>query len=148
MTARTARHDSSLRIAAAAAMAGLVLASGGCSAGTAGETTPASPGASVAVTIPSDGITLRALGFSNGPGTAFSIPHGSVLTSRIDQENVVTMVFAEPSGETLRAYLVRALPAAGFTIAATADDALTFAGHGWSGSFVGGAESAVTLRRQ
>lgn len=127
---------------------GIVLAVSGCGAGGVGETRPTSPVPVASATIPADGIDLRALGFLNGPRTQFSIPRDSVLTMRIDQENVVTMIFADPSGEALRAYFVRALPAAGFTIDGTSVDALTFTGNGWSGSFVAGKESAVTLRRQ
>lgn len=100
------------------------------------------------MTIPSDGITLLALGFMHGPSAEFSIPQGSVLTRRVDQENVVTLVFAEPSGAVLQSYFVKALPSAAFSIEASADTALTFRGHGWSGSFIAGTESAVTLRRE
>lgn len=135
-------------LALTAGVLGLVLTASGCSAGAAGEASPTSTAPVASATIPADGIDLRALGFLNGPGAQFSIPRDSVLTMRIDQENVVTMIFADPSGEALRAYFVRALPEAGFTIDGTAADALTFTGHGWSGSFVTGKESAVTLRRQ
>lgn len=118
----------------------------GCSASTEETATPTST--STQATIPSDGVTLRSLGFSHGPNTQFSIPQGSVLTTRIDQANVVTLVFAEPSGQTLRDYFVRALPDAGFTIDSVADDALVFSGHGWNGSFITGSPSAVSLRIQ
>jgi hypothetical protein len=132
----------------AAGVLSVVLGVSGCGAGAAGEARPTSTVPVASATIPADGIDLRGLGFLNGPKTQFSIPRDSVLTMRIDQENVVTMIFAEPSGESLREYFVRVLPAAGFTIEGTAADALTFSGHGWSGSFVTGTESAVTLRRR
>lgn len=118
----------------------------GCSAGT---TTP-SPTVtqSVAPSIPADGVTLKALGFQHGPLETFSIPTTSVLVTRIDQINVVTLIFDRPDSAELMQYFATALPAAGFTITAQADDALTFEDAGWTGSFITGDQSAVTLRRR
>ncbi len=122
---------------------------GGCSVPVAGSSPTSTQTASVPVTptIPSDGVSLRALGFVNGPSTAFSIPQGSVLTTRIDHDDVVTLVFAAPAGSELEAYFTDALPKAGFTIKSSANDAITFTGYGWDGSFVAAEESGVTLRR-
>ena len=46
---------------------------------------------------------------------------------------------AAQGADAVEAYLRRALPATGFSITADGPDgsALTFAGHGWSGSFTG-----------
>jgi hypothetical protein len=47
------------------------------------------------------------------------------------------------------AYLRRALPAAGFTTlnADASGSAVTFAGHGWRGSFTGNARASAILLR-
>lgn len=106
-------------------------------------TTSASPTASVS------GITLRQLGFRNGPRDEFSLPSDLVLATSVDQPNVVTLVLARPSPQTVADYLRATLPANGFTIGARAEagQALTFAGHGWTGAFTGtGTTTAIVLR--
>ena len=64
--------------------------------------------------IPSDGITLAALGYLNGPIQQFSLPHTAVIRAKVDQPNNVTAVVSSPSPAELSSYLRRALPAAGF----------------------------------
>jgi hypothetical protein len=95
------------------------------------------------------GLTLRQLGFDNGPLDAFSLPRDSVISTAVDQPNVVTIVLAGPSPQTVEGYLRDTLPRQGFTIDARADagQAMTFDGNGWSGAFTGtGATSAIVLR--
>ncbi len=102
-----------------------------------------SPSATVA------GVTLRQLGFTNGPLDEFSLPSDLVVTTAVDQPNVVTIVLARPSPETVEDYLRATLPNQGFAIDARADagKAMTFEGHGWTGAFTGtGATSAIVLR--
>jgi hypothetical protein len=126
----------------------------GCSAGSASDSSPASPVASPAgvSTVLSDGVTLAALGYLNGPEQQqFSLPRTAAVTAKVDQPNNVAMVVSSPPPAEIAAYLRRALPAAGFTI--TADDAsattMTFSGNGWIGSFTGNDRvSAVLLRPQ
>jgi hypothetical protein len=106
---------------------------------------------SAPVSIPSDGITLAALGYLHGPLEQFSLPRTAVITTKVDQPNNVTAVVSSPPAREVGAYLRRALPAAGFVITADrpAANTMTFAGHGWSGSFTGDAgASAVLLRPQ
>ncbi len=94
------------------------------------------------------GITLRQLGFRNGP-EQFSLPSDLVLATSVDQPNVVTVVLARPSPQTVEDYLRATLPTSGFTIDARAEagQALTFAGHGWTGAFTGtGTTTAIVLR--
>ena len=58
-------------------------------------------------------------------------------------------MLSSPPPADVEAYLRRALPATGFTITADGPDAsaLTFAGHGWTGSFTASdATSAILLR--
>jgi len=101
------------------------------------------------VEIPADGSSLRSLGFSNGPVTAFSVPNDVVVTTRVDQPTGVTAVFTQPAATEVADYLVRTLPKTGFVVTsqATADASLTFTGYGWSGSFTGtGDSSAVVLK--
>ena len=60
---------------------------------------PELPSATVA------GVTLRQLGFTNGPLDEFSLPSDLVVTTAVDQPNVVTIVLARPSPETVEDYL-------------------------------------------
>ena len=95
------------------------------------------------------GVTLRQLGFTNGPLDEFSLPRDLVVSTAVDQPNVVTIVLARPSPQTVEDYLRDTLPSEGFTIDARADagQAMTFDGNGWSGAFTGtGATSAIVLR--
>jgi hypothetical protein len=94
---------------------------------------------------------LQALGYLNGPVSQFSLPRSSVLIATVDQANNVTAVLSRPSATEVAAYLRRALPMTGFAV--VDDDpaglALTFTGHGWTGSFTGNeVTSAVLLRPQ
>ena len=126
----------------------------GCGAAGVSEPEPSrSPVASSAATaepsIPADGLTLRELGFTNGPIDTFSVPASSIITDKVDQPNAVTVVMSAPDTPTLAAYYRTALPAAGFTV--TADDrangTMTFGGHGWTGVLTGSdAATAVALR--
>ena len=95
------------------------------------------------------GLSLRQLGFNNGPLDEFSLPSNLQISTRVDQPNVVTIVLTSPSPELIEDYLRATLPQEGFTIdaRAAAGQAMTFAGHGWTGGFTGtGANSAVVLR--
>ena len=136
-------------LAAAVTVLGCLLM--GCSVGYPNDGTSAAPTTSSAPSpsIPSDGITLAALGYLNGPIHQFSLPRTAVITAKVDQPNNVVTVVSSPSPAELRSYLLRALPAAGFEI--TADRArantLTFAGHGWTGSFTGDDRASAVLLR-
>ena len=95
------------------------------------------------------GVTLRQLRFDNGPLDEYSLPRDLVVSTAVDQPNVVTIVLARPSPQTVEDYLRDTLPSEGFTIDARADagQAMTFDGNGWSGAFTGtGATSAIVLR--
>jgi hypothetical protein len=103
------------------------------------------------VTIPADGVSLRSLGYVNGPVQQFSLPRSSVLTASVDQANNVTAVLSHPAATEVVAYLRRTLPMTGFTIVndEPAGLAMTFTGYGWTGSFTGNdTTSAVLLRPQ
>jgi len=125
----------------------------GCSARPSSDSTPAPPTVSAASppAIPSDGSTLAALGYLNGPIQQFSLPRTVRITTKVDQPNNVVAVVSSPSPAAIASYLRRALPAAGFEITADNPEAntMTFAGYGWSGSFTGHDQvSAVLLRPQ
>jgi hypothetical protein len=95
------------------------------------------------------GLTLRQLGFENGPLDEFSLPSDVVITTSVDQPNAVTLILSSPSPATVEAYLRATLPELGFTIdvRATEGQAMRFRGNGWTGGFTGtGATSAVVLR--
>lgn len=110
---------------------------------TASPTPPPSPSATIET-----GLTLQQLGFENGP-TGFTLPPESVITTKVDQPNVVTVVLSRPGPQTVEDYLRSTLPDEGFTIDArsTANGALTFKGNGWTGGFTGTTvSSAIVLR--
>lgn len=95
------------------------------------------------------GVTLRQLGFTNGPLDEFTLPSTLEVSAKVDQPNVVSIVLVNPSPAEVEDYLRAALPREGFRIdaRATAGAAMTFAGHGWTGGFTGtGTSSAVVLR--
>jgi hypothetical protein len=136
-------------LAAATALVACLLM--GCSAASSSDSSPAPPSVAAArpPSIPSDGVTLAALGFLNGPVDQFSLPRTAIIATRVDQPNNVAVVVPSPRHAEVAAYLRGALPAAGFTITADkpATKTMTFAGNGWSGSFTGDDQvSAVLLR--
>jgi hypothetical protein len=136
-------------LAAVVALIGCLLA--GCSAGHSSDSISPSPTTSAArpPSIPSDGITLAALGYLNGPVRQFSVPRTAVIRAKVDQPNNVTAVVSSPSPAEMSSYLRRALPAAGFVITADspAANTMTFTGQGWSGSFTGGERGSAVLLR-
>ena len=136
-------------LAAVVALLGCLLV--GCSAGDSSDSNSPPPTASPAQppSIPSDGITLAALGYLNGPIQQFSLPRTAVIRAKVDQPNNVTAVVSSPSAAELSSYLRRALPAAGFMITADspAANSMTFTGHGWGGSFTGGERASAVLLR-
>ena len=133
----------------------VLLATGGCEGGDPGPVVPSvSPAptpsdATPAVTLPADGVSLQTLGYVNGPVQQFSLPRSSVITASVDQPNNVTAVLSAPSATEAAAYLRRTLPRTGFTI--VDDDpaglAMTFTGHGWTGSFTGNETTSAVLLR-
>jgi hypothetical protein len=145
-------------VVAATVLAVVVL--GGCESGEdppvpGGTVTPsptASTGSGPAGTpsaVSVDGVTLASLGFLNGPVRQLTLPRATLLSAAVDQTNNVTAVLTQPPPADVADYLRRTLPATGFTI--TADDpdgpALTFAGHGWNGSFTASATTSAILLR-
>lgn len=143
------RIKGSSHYVAAVVLAGCLLA--GCSAGSPSDAGSAAPATSAAQppSIPSDGITLAALGYLNGPIQDFSLPRSAILTAKVDQPNNVAAVVSYPSQADIGSYLRRALPAAGFLITADspAANTMTFAGHGWNGSFTGDDRASGLLLR-
>lgn len=118
--------------------------------GTSPPTAPSSTEAPTASATAEEGTTLRELGFENGPLDDFSVPSDAVVSTRVDQPNVVTIVLARPSPPTVEQYLRTTLPGEGFTIGARGGPdggAMTFEGNGWRGGFTGtAATSAIVLR--
>jgi hypothetical protein len=139
------------------AAAGLILIASGCGAGdpltsvspSPSASAPVSPASPAPVVIPSDGVALRAFGYTNGPVDEFSLPRDTTLVAAVDQSNNVTAVLSFPPPADVVGYLRKALPAAGFSIL-TADpsgSAVTFAGHGWRGSFTSDTRASAILLR-
>ena len=115
--------------------------SSGSSTAGAGPTPP--------VSTPSDGVSLSALGFENGPVDRVFVPSGAQVSSRVDQTNNVTVVMTSPSAAELAAFYRSTTTGNGFAL--TGDDAatttLTFAGFGWTGTFTGDAQASALLLR-
>ena len=111
--------------------------------------TPAPPASTAPVEVPSDGVSLSALGYTYGPVDRVFVPYGAQVTSRVDQPNNVTVVLTAPSAADLLAFYRRTSAANGFRI--TADDAasstLTFSGFGWTGTFTGDDRASALLLR-
>lgn len=136
----------------AAAAVLLVVALAGCSAaGTGPDTSASSPSPAPTPTIsrPSDGVSLSALGYENGPVDRVFVPVGAQLSARVDQPNNVTVVLVAPPAADLVAFYRRTAQANGFTV--TADDpattTLTFRGFGWTGTFTGDSRASALLLR-
>jgi hypothetical protein len=150
-------HRPGARPFAALAVAGLVLVGSGCGAAdplksvspSPTASAPVSPASPAPVVIPPDGVSLQAFGYTNGPVAAFSLPRNATVVAAVDQPNNVTAVLSAPPPAEVLAYLRRALPAAGFTIlsAEASGSAVTFAGHGWRGSFTSDARASAILLR-
>lgn len=110
-----------------------------------------SPSPEASPSIPDAGEELTAFGISNGPQDSFSLPTRAVITARSDRPELVELAVTEPRAHGMYRYLIRALPAEGFTItkkhASTSEPAISFTGHRWTGKFTGdGSTSGITLR--
>lgn len=126
----------------------------GCAAGSVPDVPPpglsgARPSPSPTVSTPSDGVSLAALGFENGPVDRVFVPSGAQVSSRVDQANNVTVVLTAPSAAELAAFYRRTATGNGFTL--TGDNAatttLTFTGFGWTGTFTGDEQASALLLR-
>ena len=86
---------------------------GGCGSGEAPPVPPpierdAAQPTPTAVTVPADGVTLRSLGYLNGPVEQFTLPRTALVSAAVDQPNNVTAVLTSaPAGRR------RGLPAPG-----------------------------------
>lgn len=129
---------------------GLAVALTGCAAGSVPDVpSPGPPSPAPTVSTPSDGVSLAALGFENGPVDRVFVPFGAQVSARVDQPNNVTVVMTAPGATELSAFYRRTASGNGFAL--TADDAatttLTFAGFGWTGTFTGDAQASALLLR-
>ncbi len=145
-----ARHDylgcvhRRRRFLAYALAAPAVLAA--CAASPDKPKTPASP---AAVARPPDGISLRQLGFGNGPVDAVFLPLGVVLTRTVDQVNVTTALGPGGQGAAVQAYLRRTLPTGVWTVDTDQEAALLFHSADYDGAFTTNADLwGLTLRRR
>ncbi len=130
----------------------VVLPLAGCAAGgSVPDSTQASssPAPTPSVAVPSDGVSLSALGFENGPVDRVFVPIGAQVSSRVDQPNAVAVVLTSPAAADLLTFYRRTATANGFVV--TADDpattTLVFDGFGWTGTFTGAARASALLLR-
>ncbi|SPF67703.1 Hypothetical protein PROPJV5_0662 [Propionibacterium ruminifibrarum] len=140
-----------LRTGVVLGAAGALLSVAACSAGAAAPTqSPAvtSPaGGRTATTIDQEGVRLTELGFRNGPAD-FTVPAGLVLTGRVDQDNVVTLLMDQGQGRRVHDHLMATLPGAGWTIEGSSDDSIVFSTSEWEGALtVTAGQAGLTLRR-
>lgn len=129
----------------AAVAAALVLA--GCSAAPVPSPSP-SPMVSEAapLTVPSDGVSLRDLGFQHAP-SGFSVPEGLSIVERVDAANNVTLIVRTDDGDRISDYLRQHLAAMGFTITADEGLSILFTNATHDGAFtVTGDVAALSLR--
>lgn len=137
------------RPCAKAALLGVLAAAvvlSGCGAADA-QTSPSSPASSSSPQPAPDGATLRSLGLSHAPAT-ITVPREATITRRIDQPNVVTVLFAGGDAKPVLAHLTKNLPGEGFTITHSGGDSLIFTAPGWEGAYTASADlSGLTLRR-
>ena len=119
----------------------------GCSAAGPEPLQPTPTQAPTAIaSVPADGVPLSSLGYRFAPGD-FTVPSGSVITDRVDQQNTVVAVFSAPSGLDVAAYLRRNVPLQGWTITADDNNSLLFERGQEHGAFtVTGAHAALALR--
>ena len=138
-----------MRTRPALASLALLLVLAGCGAGEPVVPLPAtSTPAATPVPVPEGGLPLRSFGYTYGPVDFLSLPRDTRLVTSVNQPDNVTVVLAAPAPAAVGAYLREALPAAGFTVTATAGPAtLTFSGHGWTGSVTAGPRSSAVLLR-
>ena len=129
-----------------------VVALAGCGAAGTSDAPPSptsSPVPAPTVSVPSDGVSLSALGFVNGPVDRVFVPFGARVSSRVDQTNNVTLVMSSPSAAELGAFYRRTASGNGFVL--TGDDpattTLTFTGFGWTGTFTGDRQASALLLR-
>ncbi len=107
------------------------------------------PGPPVAVSRPADGVSLRQLGFSNGPVDAVFLPSSIVVTRRVDQVNVTTAFGLAADGSAVLAFLRRTLSNQIWTIDADHAEALLFHNQGYDGAYTVSPDLwALTLRRR
>jgi hypothetical protein len=141
--------DGRRRVAAAAVILAVAFGLGGCSASAPRLTAP-SPTASSAgtPTIPAGAVTLNSLGLTYAPA-GFAIPSGITPLMTANQDNVVTLEFSVPDGDTVHGFLMVHLPGMGWQITASSSDSIIFDTADWQGAFSMSTENAMlTLRRQ
>lgn len=108
--------------------------------------TSAAPSPTAPITRPADSQSLRSLGVRNGPAD-FYVPDDVVVVIRIDQPNVVTLVFREPTADELVSFFVANVEQLGFELVSHTDETVLFRNAGYDGAFAsGGGEAGLTLR--
>lgn len=114
----------------------------------AAPTAPQDPGPPVTVSRPPDGVSLRQLGFTNGPVDTVFLPAGVQLTRKVDQVNVTTALGPGDQGATVYAFLRRTLQAGIWVVDADRDTSLLFHNAGYDCAFTTNPDLwGLTLRR-
>ncbi|GAB3624110.1 hypothetical protein GCM10027418_21940 [Mariniluteicoccus endophyticus] len=136
-----------LTAVAVAGAVSLALAGCGRAAGPVLPTTRQSP---VAVPRVEGSHTLAELGFVNGP-SEFALPASTRLVQRVDQPNVVTLVFAAPAADVLGPWVAERALEGRWQVVVEGDGSLVVrraaGGATWEGAYASGPTPALTFRR-
>lgn len=125
-------------------VAALLLA--GCAAGPAPSPSPATA-TSASYAAPAGTVTLRDLGWRNGPAARVVLPAGVVVTRRIDQPNVVSAFGRGADGEAVSRALAGSLPGMGWTVTAQGGGSIVFSDDRHDGTYTASAEVwGLTIR--
>jgi hypothetical protein len=94
-------------------------------------------------------VSLRQLGFTNGPVDEVYLPTGVSITRRVDQVNVTTAFGPAADGPSVLGFLRRTLPPDIWAIDTDAGGSLLFHSNGYTGAFTQSPDLwALTLRRR
>jgi hypothetical protein len=119
----------------------------GCSAGApVPEPPPSSASSTTSISTPTNAKPLADFGYQYGPKD-FYLPQSVQIAYQVDQENVVTALFAPDFSAELHSFLTENLAAMGYEIIASSPNSLLFQSPEWEGSFTASTDlSALTLR--
>ncbi len=121
----------------------------GLSACSAAPGTPSDPGPPVAISRPPDGVSLRQLGFTNGPVDTVFLPTTAQITRKVDQVNVTTAFGPGAQSAEVLAYVRRTLPPQVWTVDSDAGGSLIFHSNAYDGAFTSSSDLwGLTVRRR
>jgi hypothetical protein len=89
------------------------------------------------------------LDYTHGPADRLCLPLGVTVEYRYDGDKTLIVLGPAAEGPTVLTYIASTLPELGWTVTATATDALRFDDGTWQGSFViGETHWGLTVRAE